>query len=96
MAYTEEKEWKVEVVPPHKILTARCATVTKKDGVEVGRSNHRHMVCPGDQVSESDLTAKGQAKLYSKDVEDIAKVLWTTDVVKKYEDHVAAIDAARG
>tara|TARA_R100000458_G_C8181197_1_gene178192 strand:- start:25 stop:315 length:291 start_codon:yes stop_codon:yes gene_type:complete len=95
MAYTEEKEWKVEVVPPYKILTARCATITKKDGVEVGRANHRHMVCPGDEVSESALTAKGLAKLYSKDVEDIAKVLWTADVVKKYEDHVAAVDASR-
>ena len=95
MAYTEETEWKVEVVPPFKILQARCDTITKKDGVEVGRSSHRHVVCPGDDVSNSSLTAKGLAKLYSKDVEDIATTLWTADVIKKYTDHVAAVDAAR-
>ena len=52
MALTEETiEDKIEVVGDYKIVQVRTATVIKKDGVELTRSFHRHVVQPIDDTS---------------------------------------------
>ena len=45
-------EDKIEVVGDYKAVHVRTATVIKKDGVEVTRSFHRHVVQPTDDTSK--------------------------------------------
>lgn len=73
MAFTEKQEYKVEVIPPFKILQVRRADIVEKDGVEVGRTYHRHVRNPGDDVS-SDCA----------EVQAIAGALWTAEVIAAY------------
>ena len=56
MALTEETiQDKIEVVGDYKHVQVRTATVIKRDGVEISRSYHRHVVAPDD-----DSLAKAQ------------------------------------
>ena len=75
MAFTEKQEYKVEVIPPYSTLQVRRADIVEKDGVEVGRTYHRHVRNPGDDVS-SDCA----------EVQAIAGALWTDEVKKAYQD----------
>ena len=75
MAFTERNEYKVEVIPPYKILQVRRADIVEKDGVEVGRTYHRHVRVPGDDVSSD-----------AAEVQAIAGALWTDEVKKAYQD----------
>ena len=45
MAFTEHTEYKEEILP-NQTIQIRRADVIKKDGVEVGRTYHRHSCCP--------------------------------------------------
>ena len=56
MALTEETvQDKIEVVGEFKMVQVRTATVIKKDGVEISRAFHRHVVAPdADTSGESD------------------------------------------
>ena len=75
MSFTERNEYKVEVIPPFKILQVRRADIVEKDGVEVGRTYHRHVRVPGDDVSSD-----------AAEVQAIAGALWTAEVIKAYQD----------
>ena len=67
MAPTEKQEFKVEVIPPYSILQVRRADIILKDGVEVARSYHRHVVSPGDDCSgECDCVKKVAAALHDE------------------------------
>ena len=79
MAFTEKQEYKVEVLPPYSILQVRRADIVEKDGVEVGRTYHRHVKYPGDDVSED-----------CAEVQAIAGALWTDDVVATYQAFAAS------
>ena len=79
MAFTERQEYKVEVIPPHNILQVRRADIVEKDGVEVGRTYHRHVCSPGDDVSGD-----------CAEVQAIAGALWTTEVVDAYNTMIAS------
>ena len=49
MALTEESfADKVEIVGDFSHVQVRVATVIKRDGEEISRSFHRHVVAPGD------------------------------------------------
>jgi len=73
MAFTEKQEYKVEVLPPYSVLQVRRADIVEKDGVEVGRTYHRHVRVPGDDVSAE-----------CAEVQAIAGALWTDEVVAAY------------
>ena len=78
MALTEETiEDKIEVVGDYKAVHVRTATVIKKDGVEVTRSFHRHVVQPTDDTS-------GQ----SDEVKAICNVVHTDAVKEAYKKHI--------
>ena len=78
MALTEETiEDKIEVVGDYKIVQVRTATVIKKDGVELTRSFHRHVVQPTDDTS-------GQ----SDEVKAICNVVHTDAVKEAYKKHI--------
>ena len=71
--YVERLEYKLEILP-NRTIQVREATITEKDGVEVGRQYHREVYVPG-----SDVTAAPQV------VADTAGALWSADVVTAYE-----------
>ena len=78
MALTEETiEDKIEVVGDYKIVQVRTATVIKKDGVELTRSFHRHVVNPTDDIS-------GQ----SDEVKAICNAVHTDTVKEAYKKHI--------
>ena len=60
MALTERQEVdKIEIVGPYRAVQVRTATVIEKDGEELTRSFHRHVVEAGDDYSNE--TAEVQA-----------------------------------
>ena len=82
MAITKRLEYKEEILPS-QVIQVRTTTVIEEDGVELGRSHHRHVVRPGDDVS-------GEVQ----EVQDIAAALWTADVIAAYQASIADSDPA--
>ena len=74
MAFTEKKEHKLEIIPPYSIIQCREANIVLKDDVEVGRTYHRHVRSPGEDVSGD-----------CAELQAVATALWTTEVVADYE-----------
>ena len=79
MAFTERHEHKLEIIPPFNIIQCRRADIVEKDGVEVGRTYHRHVRTPGEDVS-SDCA----------ELQAVAAALWTDEVVAAYQAHIEA------
>jgi hypothetical protein len=69
---------KIELVENNSIQV-RTATIIEKDGAELTRSYHRHVVCPGNDITNED--AKVQA---------IANAIWTEDVILAYKQQTQA------
>ena len=82
MAFTERTENKLEIIPPYNIIQCRRADIVEKDGVEVGRTYHRHVRVPGDDVSED-----------CAELQSVATALWTTDVIAAYQASIEEPDA---
>ena len=80
MSFTEHTEYKEEILP-NQIIQVRRADVIKKDGVEVGRTYHRNVVVPGQDVSDQPA-----------EVQAIAAALWTEEVVAAYEASLANVE----
>ena len=85
MAFTERTEHKIEIIPPYNILQCRRADIVEKDGVEVGRTYHRHVKTPG-----SDMTGE------CSEMQAVATALWTTEVVDAYNAMIAAQETPGG
>ena len=75
MALTERQEVdKIEIVGPYRVVQVRTATVIERDGEELTRSYHRHVVSAGDDYSNE--TAEVQA---------VCAAVHTAEVVTAYE-----------
>jgi len=85
MAFTERQEHKLEIIPPYNVIQCRRADIVEKDGVEVGRTYHRHVRVPGDDVS-SDCA----------ELQAVAAALWTDEVVAAYQASVAVNELPSG
>ena len=82
MALTEETvQDKLEIVGDYKMIQVRTATVIKRDGVEISRSFHRHVVSP--DISADDLANE------SADVQALATQFHTDAVKTAYAAHLA-------
>ena len=80
MALTERTEQdKIEVVGSFKHVQVRTATVIERDGTEISRSYHRHVVAP-------DADIKGE----STAVQAICNAVHTQAVKDAYAAHLAA------
>ena len=78
MLLTETKKIdKIEVVENNSIQV-RTATIIEKDGTEIAKTFHRHVVVPGDNVSNEDLR-----------VQAIANAIWTEEVIAAYQALIA-------
>ena len=78
MAFTERQEHKLEIIPPYSIIQCRRADIVEKDGVEVGRTYHRHVRVPGDDVSED-----------CAELQAVAAALWTSEAIDAYQASIA-------
>ena len=78
MAITKRIELKEEILP-NQIIQIRTTTVVEEDGIELGRSHHRHIVVTGDDVT-------GEAQ----EVQDIAAALWTSGVIAAYQASISS------
>jgi hypothetical protein len=79
-SFTERHEHQLEIIPPYSIIQCRRADIIEKDGVEVGKTYHRHTRAPGDDVS-NDCT----------ELQAVAAALWTPEVVAAYEASKASV-----
>jgi hypothetical protein len=74
MALTETtKVDQIEVVGDHTIQV-RTATIIERDGTEISRTFHRHIVSPGNDVTNEDPK-----------VQTIANALFTEEVIAAYQ-----------
>lgn len=80
MALTERTvEDKIEIVGEFKHIQVRTATIIERDGVEISRSFHRHVVGPLDDISgETD------------EIKALASVVHTDEVKAAYQAHLDA------
>ena len=69
---------KIEVLEMGQVQV-RTATRVLEDGVALSSSFHRHVLAPGDDLSEQDAR-----------VSAIATATWTPEVVTAYEEMIAA------
>jgi len=80
MALTERtEEDKIEIVGAFKHVQVRTATIIEKDGVELTRSFHRHVVHPG-------MDTSGQ----SAEVQAICAAVHTQAVIDAYNASLEA------
>ena len=89
MALTETQvEDKIEIVGDHKAVQIRTATVISRDGTEITRSFHRHVLScstkSGDTWGDTDISSE------STEVQAICNAVWTDAVKTAYQ---TAMDA---
>ena len=77
MAITKRTELKEEILPDQTIQI-RTTTVVEEDGVELARNHHRHVVHPGQDLTDE-----------PNEVQVIAAALWTPEVIAAYEASIA-------
>jgi hypothetical protein len=64
---------KIELVQSNHIQV-RTANIIERDGVEVSRTFYRHVLSPGDDVTNQDPK-----------VQAIANAVWTAEVIAEYQ-----------
>jgi len=75
MAITKRtEEDKIEIVGPFKHVQVRTATIIERDGVEISRSFHRHVVQPGDDTTNE-----------SAEVQAICAAVHTAEIIAAYQ-----------
>ena len=80
MALTERSvEDKIEIVGDHKHVQVRTATIIERDGVEISRTFHRHVLAP-----DADISGE------SAEVQAICNAVWTQEIKDAYAAHVAS------
>jgi hypothetical protein len=68
MTLTEEQVIdKIEIVGDYRHVQVRTATVIKRDGVEISRSYHRHVVSPDADIKNEDALVKSVCALVHTD-----------------------------
>ena len=79
---------KIEVVGDYKNIQIRNATIIKRDGTEISRSFHRHVVVPCIKASGSwaDTDISGE----STEVQAIANAVWTSTIKTAYQTMIDA------
>ena len=64
---------KIELIENNSIQV-RTATIIEKDGTELTRTFHRHVVAPGEDITNEDPK-----------VQAIANAIWTEEVINNYK-----------
>jgi hypothetical protein len=74
MALIEKQKVDLIEVIENGTLQIRTANIIEKDGKEIARTFHRHVLSPGDDVSGQDPK-----------VQAIANAVWTPEVIAAYQ-----------
>ena len=74
MALTEKNIVDLVELVQSNHIQVRTANIIEKDGVEIAKSFHRHVLAPGDDVSGQDPK-----------VQAIANAVWTEEVIAAYQ-----------
>ena len=74
MTIKKRTETQVEVIPPLSILRVRVSNILEENGKELTRTFHRHVVAPGDDVSNESI-----------EVQTAAKAFWTPEKIAAYK-----------
>ena len=96
MALTERSENdKIEVVGQYKAVQVRRATVIERDGVELTRSFHRHVLQPGTVAEGTSTLTDTDISGEDADVQAICNAVWTDAIkeswrIKLVNDAIAA------
>ena len=77
--FTERQEFSIQILPPFSILHCRRTDIVEKDGVEVGKTYHRHVCSPGDDMTNECC-----------EMQAVAAALWTPEVIAAYQASIAA------
>ena len=81
MALTERFENdKIEIVGQYKAVQVRRATVIERDGVEINRSFHRHVLQPGTVAEGTSTLTDTDISGEDADVQAICNAAWTSQV----------------
>ena len=73
---------KIELIENNSIQV-RTATVIEKDGTELTRTFHRHVVAPGADITNEDPK-----------VQAIANAIWTEEIIAAYSASIASTTLA--
>ena len=68
---------KIELIENNSIQV-RTATIIEKDGIELTRTFHRHVVAPGADITNEDPK-----------VQAIANAIWTEEIIAAYSAYIA-------
>jgi len=80
MALTERTEAdKIEIVGPFRAVQVRTATIIERDGEEVTRTYHRHVIQAGDDYSAEDA-----------EVQAVCSAVHTAELIVAYQAHLAS------
>jgi hypothetical protein len=74
MALIERKSVDLIEVLEKNSIQVRTANIIEKDGTEIARTFHRHVLSPGDSIVNEDPK-----------VQAIANAVWTEEVVAAYQ-----------
>jgi len=78
--YTEKSVIdKIEILEDGQMQIRRADKVYK-DGVEIAKTYHRHVLAPGDDITKQDTKVKA-----------VADAIWTEEVISKYTQIKEAI-----
>ena len=90
MALSERSENdKIEVVGTYKSVQVRRADIVEKDGVEIARSFHRHVLHCG-TLDESDELVDTDISGEDADVQAVCNAVWTDAVKAAYKAFLIA------
>ena len=83
MALTERSENdKIEVVGSYKAVQVRRADIVERDGVEIARTFHRHVLNPGTVAPGTSTLTDTEISGEDADVQAICNAAWT-DAIKE-------------
>ena len=76
-----------------KVITiqVRKADVIEKDGVEIARSFHRHVIVPGSVAAGSTALTPTDISGEDPEVQTIANAVWTADNKEAYRAYLVGI-----
>ena len=90
MALTERFENdKIEVVGQYKAIQVRRADIVERDGVEIARTFHRHVLHPGTLDADNNLVDTAISG-EDADVQAICNAVWTQSVKDTYKAKLIA------
>ena len=89
MAYTEENNYKLEVVGVYRIIQIKKTITTKKDGVAIGTRVERDSVNPGELDASDNLVVR-DLSAESSEIQSIAADVWTTAVKDAWKANLIA------